>query len=113
MAVHSSQADVENILHDMRDALQQGKFLFVKRQKNMDTLSALGILQSEVRDELLDLTFSDYVNGPEVDYDYPRSDRLWVFKRGIGGHIIYIKLKVEYKTDGKVRVISFHIDDVI
>lgn len=113
MPVHSSQADVENLLHDMQVALQQGKFVFVKRQKNMDTLSTLGILLSDVRDALLDLTLSDYVKGPEVDYDYPCSDRLWIFKRCISGYVIYIKFKVEYKTDGKVRVISFHIDDII
>lgn len=84
----------------------------VKRQKNMDTLSALGILPSDVQDALFDLTFSDYVKGPEVDYDYPFSDRLWIFKRCISGYVIYIKFKVEYKADGEVRVISFHVDDI-
>ena len=111
MAVHSSRADVEKVLNDMRDALQHEKFSFVRRIKNMDTLSALGILISDVRDELLDLSFSDYISGPEVDYDLPKSDRLWIFKRNVSGQVIYIKFKVEYQTDGKVKVISFHFDE--
>ena len=111
MAVHSSQVDVEKILSDMRNALQQGKFFFAHRSKNMATLSALGLLMSDVRDELLNLSFSDYINGPEIDYGFPTSDRLWVFKKSISGQVIYIKFKVEYQTDGKVRVVSFHIDE--
>lgn len=111
MVVHSTQADVEKVLSDMQNALQHGQFFFVKRSKNMATLSTLGLMISDVRDELLNLSFSDYINGPEIDYDFPASDRLWVFKRSISGQIIYIKFKVEYQTDGKVRVVSFHIDE--
>lgn len=113
MAIQSSQADVDKVLQDMRIALQNNKICFIPRRKNMNTLSQLGILISDVRDELLNLSISDYISGPEVDRDFPSSDKFWIFKRRVNGQVIYIKFKVEYQVDGKVRVVSFHIDEPI
>lgn len=113
MAVYSSKPDVEKTLSDMKNALKQNKVSFVPRNKNMATLAALGFLVSDVKDELMDLSYSDYISGPEEDRDRPNSDCLWIFKRRINGQVIYIKYKVEYQTDGKVKVISFHFDEKI
>jgi len=112
MAVQSSQADVEKILADMRSALLQKKYVWIDRKKNKDTIADLGIMMSDVWDELFDLKYSDYRSGPEIDRDLPDSDKLWIFKKGINGQVIYIKFKVEYQKDGQVRLISFHIDEL-
>lgn len=111
MAVYSSKPDVEKILGDMKNALMQNKICFIPRAKNMKTLAALGLLVSDVKDELMDLSYSDYISGPEVDRDQPSSDCLWIFKRRVNGQDIYIKFKVEYQIDGNVKVISFHFDE--
>ena len=111
MPVHSSQTVVEKVLSDMKDAIRNGRFYFVERTKNMNTLAELGILIHDVWDELLELDYTNYISGPETDRDDPFSDPLWIFKRTICDHMIYIKYKVEYQDDGTVKVISFHIDE--
>jgi len=109
--MRSSQADVEQILRDMRFALQQNKMTLIPRRKNLDTLSKKGWLWRDVKNAMINLTYNDYREGPELDYDDPTSDKLWIFKTNIDNDIIYIKFKVMYQTDGRVKTLSFHIDE--
>lgn len=111
MAVRSSQEIVETVLAGMKSALLRGKFYLVRRDKNADTLAELGLTLFDVCDTLSELTFANYVKGPEADRDYPASDKLWVFKQRVNEQMVYIKFKVEYQTNGQVKVISFHIDE--
>lgn len=111
MAVRSSRETVEVVLADMKSALLQGKFYLVRRDKNIGTLSRLGLTLSDVCDTLSELAFANYVKGPETDRDDPASDKLWVFKQRVNEQTVYIKFKVEYQTNGQVKVISFHIDE--
>lgn len=103
-------ADIEKILGDMRLAIDAGKFQPIPRQKNMNTLATLGISWEDAKAEIYGLTASEYFQGPEVDRDFPSTDLFWVFKKNIGGQVIYIKFKVLYLEDGSVRLVSFHID---
>lgn len=111
MAVRSSQADVQRVLGDLQNAIRTNRFVFINRTKNMATLSSLGLLMSDVRDVLMHLTFAEYTKGPETDRDQPSSDPFWFFKKTVCGQVLYIKFKIEYQTDGKVKVVSFHIDE--
>lgn len=111
MAKKASNEEIERVLEDMREAIQAGKFVFVERRKNIDTLTELGLLPDDIRDELMDLSCSEYIKGPEEDRDRKQADYFWVFKKKISGQVIYIKFKVEYQIDGGVKVVSFHIDE--
>ncbi len=111
MPTYSTKEVVENMLHDMREALAQGKFYFVRRSKNMKTLAQLGLVPSDIVDKLHELTYADYISGPETDWNRPDDDKLWIFKKRVNSEVVYIKLKVEYQTDKSVRVLSFHIDE--
>lgn len=104
-------ADIERVLRDMRLAIDAGKFQPVPRRKNMNTLAALGISWEDAKAEIHGLTASEYFQGPEADRDFPGTDPLWVFKKNIGGQVIYMKFKVLYLGDGSVRLVSFHIDE--
>lgn len=110
-AMQASYDDICKILHDMREALSNGRFEPISRRKNIDTLTRLGIMWDEVKDVLIALTPADYRSGPMMDRDRPASDELWVFKSKLEGETIYIKFKVLYQEDGRVRVLSFHIDE--
>lgn len=108
----ASTVDIDKVLADMRIAIDKNKFIPVNRKKNLDTLAQLGILWSDAKREIYELTSTDYFTGPEVDRDKPLSDYLWVFKKHVFGDVIYIKFKVEYQENGEVKVLSFHIDDI-
>lgn len=109
--MRSSRADVEKILADMRHALLKRKLDVVCREKNMETLSSMGLLFSDVASTMYALTYNEYIKEPEVDRRYPKSDKLWVFKTKLDNQIIYIKFKILYQKDGSVKTLSFHIDE--
>jgi len=105
-------ADINKILTDMRNAIDNHKYIPVFRKKNLDTLAILGITWSDALEEIYSLTSSDYDSGPEIDRDRPLSDSLWVFKKNVYGSLIYIKFKIEYQENGDIKILSFHIDNI-
>lgn len=105
-----SPASVSDYLDDVRKGIDSGKFIPVCRRKNMITLSRLGILWEDAKEEIYNLTPGDYFQGPEIDRDDPSSDYFWMFKKVVLGHLLYIKIKVLYQTDNSVKAVSFHID---
>ena len=104
--------DIEKIFGDMRLAIDTGKFQPICRRKNMNTLSILGISWEDEKSEIYELTAREYYQGPEVDRDFPNTDRFWMFKKNIGGQVIYIKFKILYLENGAVKLVSFHIDNM-
>lgn len=109
--MNTSLAMIEKVLSDMRTAISDKKCIPISRKKNMDTLAQLGITWKDVFTEIYSLSKNDYYSGPSVDRDFPRSDLLWVFKKNIDGHLIYIKTKVVYQQNGEIKIVSFHFDD--
>ena len=106
----ASAAAIRNILSDMRAAIDAGRFQPIDRQKNLYTLALLGMPWEVAKDEIYGLTEADYYKGPMVDDDDFDSDFFWVFKKYIDNYPIYIKFKVMYQEDGRVKVVSFHLD---
>lgn len=104
--------DIDKILFDMRNAIDNRKFIPVPRKKNLDTLAQLGITWSDALNEIYSLSRIDYVSGPDIDRAMPSSDLLWIFKKTVDGNLIYIKFKMMYQENGDVKIISFHIDNI-
>lgn len=75
------------------------------REKNIHTLSTLGLLPEEVFQILLELTPKNYYRGPSTDYDTNETDCIWEFGVVIEQKQIYIKLKL---IRDFVKDISFH-----
>lgn len=108
-----SVIEIQRILSDLRTALDAGKYEPVRnRQKNKNTLARLGLTWQDAKDEIYDLEPQHYFQGPSTDRDYPSSDKFWVFKKRVEGEVLYIKFKVVYQEDGRVKLVSFHIDEV-
>lgn len=101
---------IRKILRDMRAAIDSGKFHPISRDKNRRTLALLGITWADAKDEIYSLTEHDYYSGPMLDHADFSSDHFWEFKKSVDGHLIYIKFKVMYQEDGRVKVVGFHID---
>jgi hypothetical protein len=108
--MRSNEEAVNQILCDMRKAIDAGLFIPVDRYKNFKTLAKLGLTWTDVKDEIYTLTRSNYIKGPEDDRDDPSSDKFWFFKKKVENNIIYIKFKVLYQYQKQVKVVSFHID---
>ena len=110
--MRSSDSDICKFLSDMRLGIDKHSFIPVCRKKNITTLTTLGITWEDAKEEIYALTPQEYISGPDVDRDRPSSDMFWKFKKTILGKVIYIKLKVEYLSDGSVKVVSFHLDGI-
>lgn len=110
--MRSDRNDVEKFLSEVREAIRQQNSSFEgQRHKNKQTLIKLGLLVSDVYEYVSELTYRDYVKGPEIDRDFPTSDNFWMFKKNINNESIYIKLKLRKQTNGCAAIVSFHIDD--
>ena len=87
----------------------QKQFIFVDRDKSLDTIARLGITVLQAKDEILGLTYEDYYRGPIPDTD-PRGGEYWEFGKTICGQEILIKLKTVSKY-GVAICFSFHIPE--
>ena len=101
----------QKALADMRVAIDSNRFQPVCRKKNNDTLAKLGLTWADAKDAIYTLTEKEYRRGPFLDRDDPTSDHFWEFKKRVDGEVIYIKFKILYQEDGRVKLVSFHIDE--
>ena len=100
----ASPAEVDHFLDDFKKAVNKDQWLFVRRKKNLDDLSRLGISIKSVKTILLNLTTADYIAGPEQDRDGTEGE-IWKFGKDHDCGELYIKLKLE---GSRAKVISFH-----
>lgn len=83
------------------------ELILVKRKENLATISSLGLTVPDVKGILSQLTYKDYVKGPEGDKD-GSGNMVWEFGIHIKGEDIYIKLSDDFSFD-RAKCISFHI----
>lgn len=86
---------IKNFLTQAKKLLFLGKYQFIPRKKNIDSLTSLGLTLQDAQEELLDLQISDYYKGPKKDLDPNKSGYIWEFKKNIEENVIYIKLKID------------------
>lgn len=122
------RADITDILMFARDAIDEGKARIVldrRDRKNQDTLAELGFTNDDIFDVIHSLTEYNYYKGPQRDYNDRYGGYIWVFKKAVKYEVIvdgeriereemiYIKFKpIEDGKYEKLRVLSFHIDEV-
>jgi len=103
-------------IQDVRDFLLEFKQVatsdsgidIVPRAETRPTLARLGLTKANLEEILLELSVTDYCQGPKPDRDRPGN--LWIFGREIEGHEVYIKLKVAQVGNRHIaKCISFHI----
>ena len=107
---------------DVRKRESAGKFLkefkriategrgidIVPRRKNQNSLAKLELNKRNCRDEILNLSVTDYCDGPKPDKDKP--GEIWEFGKKISGEEVYIKLKIAQVANERIaKCISFHV----
>ncbi|MBA2873167.1 hypothetical protein HNQ85_003505 [Anoxybacillus calidus] len=85
--------------------------LLTTREKNERTLLKLGFTPNNARDEILRLSYKDYIAGPEDNKSEfgSKEGNIWEFGKKINGLDIYIKIHlVPTKYGTQCVCISFH-----
>jgi len=107
----SKELAIKICMYRIRELIQNGRVVFVSRQKNRQTLFDFGLRKEDVFQKLLELQVADYISGPETDKN--KSDgQIWKFCHPVSGIIIYIKLKF-YQDNGtdSLKILSFHPEE--
>jgi hypothetical protein len=98
--------EITDFLKKFKHSLTQG-FIIIPRNDYKATCSYLGITISDVKDTISQLTYKDYMKGPEKDTGRP-GNMIWEFGVHMQGEEIYIKLSDDFSFDG-AKCLSFHI----
>ena len=105
-------SEVEDFLKKVRESIDKKCCTFIPRKKNIMSMTKLGLQPQDVLDEIYDLTYSNYIKGPEDDHDVNESDPFWMFKAYIIDNTIYIKIKIVMDDNNRLKIVSFHIDEI-
>ena len=110
MTERATTDEILEFLEKAKYLLNNGKFDFVPRRKNLVSLAQLGITITDAKNEIFDISVSDYYKGPKDDFDRSRPGKIWEFKRRIKGMPLYIKLKI---FSGKVINKNLPVDKAV
>ena len=99
------QDGINKFLGYFKKCVTEKGLLLIRRQKNIETITKLGLTLLDIRKEILKLDYTDYISGPKEDRDFP--GEVWEFGKLIECEDVYIKLKL--KTGSKPVCISFHL----
>ena len=108
----ASTSDIVAFLTNVKRLMTVGKYDFVSRQKNMQSLAKHGLTIQDAKNEILGLVVCDYYKGPKKDLDPNRPGDIWEFKKIIDGIQFYVKLKIAQENGVEIlKCIGFHEDD--
>lgn len=89
-----------------------GKYVFVPRKKNLQSLSSYGLTIVDAKNEIIGLVVKDYYKGPKQDFDSAQPGDIWEFKKDVDGKQFYVKLKIQDRNgEAVLKCLSFHEDD--
>lgn len=112
MSNQASKLKIAEFLVKAKKLLSAGKFTFVSRRKNLQSLSERGLTIADVKSEIMDLVVTDYYKGPKQDFDSTQSGDIWEFKKDVDGEQFYLKLKIQDRNGEDIlKCLSFHEDD--
>ncbi len=103
---------VDEFLPDCKQLIKERKVdLFLNDADNKSTVNMLGYSVLNVLQELSELTADDLFDGPVPDKNSKYPGDVFIFKKSVQGHLLYIKLKIrEAKGRKEVFMMSFHPD---
>ena len=76
----SSRRDVDDFLDEVFLLIKSNNWEPAERKKNIDTLALLGWKWKDAVDALLELSYIDYISGPDPDNDFPNGDCVFLKK---------------------------------
>jgi hypothetical protein len=101
------QFQVLLFLRNFKDLMVKSRLRPVNRKDHQKSLASLGLTREDAEREILSLTVENYCRGPEPDKSF--GGEIWEFGKFIGGHEVYMKLKIREVCSEKFAIcISFH-----
>ncbi len=113
MKARVSKSEVEDFIKMVQSSITKRNYKFEERRKNLQSLMRHGLLIEDVLEEIYGLTYKDYISGPEDDYNDDFPYPVWKFKKNVVNEIFYIKIKIIKCEDEKLKILSFHLDNII
>ena len=114
MNTKPNMIEIESFLKEVKSLIRKGKYDFVPRRKNMQSLAKYGLSIIDAKEEIGDLKVENYYKGPKEDFDRTRTGAIWEFKKQINSTLFYVKLKVtEVNGECVLKCIGFHEDEFI
>lgn len=109
----SNKKSILNFLMKAKKLLSIGRYDFVPRKKNMQSLAKHGLTIIDAKNEILGLSIKDYYKGPKQDFDGNRSSgNIWEFKKNVDGIRFYVKVKIVQENGIDIlKCLGFHEDD--
>jgi len=104
---YATPEQITNFLKQFKFFVNAGGFDLIERFENIKGLAILGLEETQAEQIVLQLTYVDYIRGPEEDKRYPKHN-IWVFGYDMDPEELYIKLSDNFKF-GKAKCLSFHI----
>ena len=106
------QAEARNFLNRVRAAIRCLNYdILDNRTKYRQTLTALGILEEDVLEDIAQLTERENWN-KEPDNNPTFPGHVWKCVKNLHGSDIYIKLKIKVDENGKLLIMSYHFDNM-
>ncbi|MEC4684854.1 MAG: hypothetical protein VST71_03870 [Nitrospirota bacterium] len=93
--LHNAQIGL--FLVTLKEAINNGNFVVIQREKNNEFLALTGMTPQERENVILTLQTNDYRSGPEEDRGNPGEKDIWKFEKKYLGRDIYIKFKLILK----------------
>lgn len=108
-----SSSDIDDFLKKVRFSIDNHNFeILDARRKYRDTLALLGLIEDDVLDDIYNLTNRDMWLEPEADDNPNYPGTVWQCKKFLHNSQIYIKLKLKISENGKLLIMSYHIDNM-
>ncbi len=114
MAEKIKTEDIIEFLVNAKELVALGKYDFVPRRKNMQSLASHGLTLEDAKSVIFELTVADYYKGPKRDLDSNRPGYIWEFKKTIDNFQFYIKVKIVCEENENIlKCIGFHEDEFV
>ena len=112
MSTQSNTSEIAAFLARVKKLVSAGKYDFVPRRKNMQSLAQHGLTPIDAKNEIIGLVVSDYYKGPKQDFDLKRPGDIWEFKKNVDTVQFYIKIKIVQENGvDSVKCLGFHEDE--
>ena len=102
----ATRSEVEQFLSKFKVKLEIFGIFFLDRDKNVNSLTDLGITRLERLAVVKSIEVDDYSEGPILD-QLSGFGEMWVFGKDVKGKEVYIKITLGHPNTNTI-VISFH-----
>ena len=112
MSNQVDKPDIATFLARVKKLISAGKYDFVPRRKNLQSLAKHGLTPVDAKNEIIGLVVGDYYKGPKQDFDPKRPGDIWEFKKKVDGVQFYVKIKIVHENGEDVlKCLGFHEDE--